>query len=184
MEIIMKRILSLIGALATIVLLFGCELTIGETYNNPYAGDWYELEENVNNTWNAVKLSLSDSGFTVSTATFNADGDNPGGYVEQIKGSIKELSANQFYWATKEAKIGKDWYSSREEYVNFLTSSGVDPSTAESTANGYFTEKSIYYSVGTYPTRLIMGSGSGTGTSYTDMTYFTSIFAAKKSLIP
>jgi len=174
----MKSLKIALSGMVLIILLAGCELVDPISYNNPYAGDWYELEV-AGNQWNAVKLSLSDSTFEISTTTFNADGENPGGYTGVSKGDVRELSNNQISMETTEKQISGNWFS-RDEYVDDLVKNyGFTQIQAELQADIIFIAVTVSYSIGSDPTSLILGTGTGSGTAYTEMTYYTSVFSAK-----
>jgi len=170
-------------AITVSIMLTACgEVTESITYNNPYAGDWYELEDNGNGTWDAVKLSLSDSTFEISDTTFNADGENPDGYSGVSRGDVKELSDYEIFIKTTERNINDEWFS-RDEYIDDLVENyAFTELEAETKANLVFTSSTVNYTIGSSPTRLILGSGTGTDTDYMNMTYYTSVFSAKSGL--
>ncbi len=165
--------------MATVFVLAGCNIEeTGPTYDNDYAGDWYEMEEKTTD-WDAVKLALSDTTFEISTSTFNNDGDNPDGYKGDSKGSVKKLSSTQIYMSTTEIYAGGSW-KTKNEYIDFLVEE-VGTFTqleAEVQANTKFIAETVNYTMGLDPTRLILGDGVGTGSEYSSMTYYMSIFAA------
>jgi hypothetical protein len=179
MEIQMNRLLSGMIGMTAVFALAGCNLEVGLTYDNDYAGDWYEMEEKINDTdWDAVKLALSDTTFEISTSTFDADGDNPDGYKGESKGSVKNLSTTQIYMSTTEIYAGGSW-KTKNEYIEYLVEeAGLTQLVAEVQANAKFIDETVSYVMGLDPSRLKLGDGAGTGSEYSSMTYYTSIFAA------
>ena len=168
----MKNI-RIISALALMVLFISsCELIDGETYNNAYAQEWYKTTEiGTTESWDVVKLNLSDQSFEVTEATLDNDA-NISEYTGKSKGSITETDSYSLMMTVEESSINGTWYT-RDGYIEYLVNAEISEFQAEIEADEIFITTAVTYLISNDPATLTIG-----GANDFSGTYYASVMAS------